>query len=234
MFSSGLTAANLTPAQLSGVACVECLSETADMVPVGHVDGVQVFAHPSCAAQSTDETSAVLVTGPCSTPAECDDLTAFAYDVTDQLGFRTVVATSDTVDVREFAALVVYGPSLSDPMSTVGTAMVLEAEAALYDVPVIVAQPVSDFATCDACGQRQTIATVRNGHGEVFCVDCTGDAPGCAQCLADEVTEPVYVDGAWVPMCSSNCAGIGKALNPSPWNAMAGAEASRLLVGMAA
>ncbi|MER8089457.1 hypothetical protein ACFVZR_35565 [Streptomyces sp. NPDC058316] len=160
--------------------------------------------------------STVLVVGPIATEVLRDDLTAFAFDVCAQLGHAAVTATSTDIDVRNYAAVVVYGPSLSSPLSVVGTAMVLEAEAVLYDVPVIVAQPLSHAAPCDACGQLQTIATVRTEHG-VFRASCSGDAPGCIQCFTDEPTAPVYVDGGWVPMCSG-CADIMKALHPSPWN----------------
>lgn len=231
----GIDVANLTPAQLSGLACLICDGFDGPMIPVGTVDGCQLFAHKYCAAQPVDEpapANAIIVIGPVGTDAERDCLTASAFDVCDQLGRPTVVATSDDIDVRDFAAVVICGPALSDPLSVVGTAMVLEAEAALYDMPVIVAQPFSRAALCEACGQLQTIATVRNAHGEVFCADCRGEALGCSQCFADESTEPVYVDGGWVPMCKG-CAGIAKALKPSVWNPVNEAEEPLMLLGVA-
>lgn len=162
--------------------------------------------------------ASVLVVGPVATPAQIDDVTAFAFDVCDQLGHSTVVATNDRIDVREFAAVVVYGPSLTHGGDTgITPAVILEAEAHAYDVPVIVPQPMSYCAACDACEQVQTIATVRNEMGEPFCADCRGDAPGCSWCGADEVTEPVFVDGMWSPQCLG-CAAVTKKVRPSERN----------------
>ncbi|MET8418202.1 hypothetical protein ACWD7C_30100 [Streptomyces sp. NPDC005134] len=188
-------------------------------------DGSWYFCDPQqmyvVARELPDETPAsrVLVVGPCQTPAEVADLTAYAFDVTDQLGYASVVATSTDHLVTNFAGVVVYGPSLTE--GATGridlVSCVLEAEAIAHKLPVITPQSARDAASCDACGQFQTIATVRDAHGEVFCVDCTGDALGCAHCLEDEPTEPVYVDGGWAPQCEG-CARITKSLKPSEWN----------------
>ncbi|MEV7254018.1 hypothetical protein [Streptomyces cyaneofuscatus] len=153
-----------------------------------------------------------LVTG----SADVTDLTALAFDVCDQYGVSVAVATDDT-DVSRYAALVVEGPSLADPASKVGTAVIMEALAELHGVPVIFPQSLREFDSCEGCNQAQTIRTVRDGEGVVFCRDCFGQTSGCAQCFADEPTEPVYVDGVWVPFCGG-CAKITKALHPSPWN----------------
>ncbi|MFJ2703003.1 hypothetical protein ACIO3R_07360 [Streptomyces sp. NPDC087428] len=184
---------------------------------------------------STEEISmysnTILVVGSVATSDERDDLTAVAFDVCDELGLPTVIATSSDVDVRKFAAVVVIGPPLADPSSTIGTAMIMEAEAALYDVPVIVQQPYADAAPCDSCQQLQTVATVRNEHGEVFCQDCLGNCSGCVQCYADETTEPVFVDGGWVPLCAG-CAPIMKVLKPSDRNIVDGETEPLLLLGV--
>ncbi|MFF9350530.1 hypothetical protein [Streptomyces sp. NPDC014734] len=162
----------------------------------------------------------LLVTGPCSTPTEVADLTAHAFDVTDQLGVNTIVATSTSHLVSDYAGVVVSGPSLTAgakgrQMDIV--AAVLEGEAIAHRVPVIVPQAVTEAAPCDACGQRQTIATVRSHYEEVFCADCRGDAPGCSWCLEDDETEPVYTGTGFAPMCAP-CANVEKARQPSAWN----------------
>ncbi|WP_103538627.1 MULTISPECIES: hypothetical protein [unclassified Streptomyces] len=215
----GFDVTNLSPAQLDGAACVVCAGEDGEMIPVGHVDGGQVFAHPEC-GKAPLHPNTLLITGPCSTPAEIADLTAVAFDVTDQLGVNTIVATSTSHFVRDYAGIVVVGPSLTSgtkgrQMDIVAT--VLEAEALAHRVPVIVPQATTEAASCDACGQWQTIATVRNHHGEVFCRDCRGDAPGCSWCLEDDETEPVYTGTGFAPMCAP-CADVEKVRRPSPWN----------------
>ncbi|MFJ7057299.1 hypothetical protein ACK8N7_10120 [Streptomyces griseobrunneus] len=161
-----------------------------------------------------------LVAGPCSTPAEVADLTAHAFDISDQLGVNTIVATSTSHLVSDYAGVVVVGPSLTS--GTKGRQMdivaaVLEAEALAHRVPVIAPQAATEAASCHACGHWQTIATVRNGHGEVFCADCRGAASGCSWCLEDDETEPVYTGSGFVPMCGP-CADVEKVLHPSPWN----------------
>ncbi|MFF4779383.1 hypothetical protein ACFY05_41870 [Microtetraspora fusca] len=47
----------LTPAQRDGLACIRCGDETAPMVPVGHVDGVQVF---ECTTHSAEDLPAAV------------------------------------------------------------------------------------------------------------------------------------------------------------------------------
>ncbi|MCX4825112.1 hypothetical protein OG883_35680 [Streptomyces sp. NBC_01142] len=212
----GVDILTLTPAQLDGIACVVCEGEDGAMVPVGTVDGCQVFAHVGCAERPTTNTGPVLIVGACQSDAERSDLYAFAFDVTDQLCRPTVVATHDHFDVRQFAAVVVYGPSLEDeqPAPMDPYAAVLEAEAHAYGVPVVAPQSVHLTAACDACAQVQTIATARNECGEVFCVDCRGESAGCAWCFEDEPTEPLAVDGGWALMCSG-CAVTAHATSTS-------------------
>ncbi|MFI1532520.1 hypothetical protein [Streptomyces griseus] len=157
--------------------------------------------------------NAFLVTG----SADFADLTAFAFDVCDQFGVPVTVA-DDSTDVSRYAALVVYGPSLADPASKVGTSVIMEALAELHDVPVIFPQGLREHDSCEGCDQTQTIRTVRDEDGAVFCRDCAGKTSGCSHCFTtDEATEPVYLDGVWVPFCAG-CAKITKALHPSEWN----------------
>ncbi|MFJ7254591.1 hypothetical protein ACIQWV_18915 [Streptomyces sp. NPDC098085] len=178
--------------------------------------------------------STILVTGPVATSAERDDLTAFAFGVCAQLGHAAVTATSTDIDVRDYAAVVVYGPSLSSPLAVVGTAMVLEAEAVLHDVPVIVPQHPSLAAPCDACGKYLTISTVRSKFGEPFCAGCWGDTPGCWHCfVTDGPTMPVYVNGRWEPQCLG-CARITRVLMPSERNVMLADEDMHMMCGVAA
>ncbi|MGW0312341.1 hypothetical protein [Streptomyces flavidovirens] len=147
--------------------------------------------------------TSVLVIGPVATPGDVADLRAFAFDVCDQTGAPAVVATHNDYDVRHFSKVYVYGPTLSDGVSMDPVAVVLMAEAIAYGVDLVEPQPLALDANCEACGQRQTLATLRDADtSEVFCLDCRGDAPGCAWCFEDDVTSPVLVDGAWVPFCS--------------------------------
>ncbi|OEJ57891.1 hypothetical protein BGM19_07850 [Streptomyces agglomeratus] len=144
----------------------------------------------------------VLVIGPVATPGDVADLHAYAFDVCDQTGAPAVVATHNGYDVRHFSAVYVYGPTLSDGVSLDPVAVVLMAEAIAYGVDLVEPQPLILDADCEACGQRQTLTTVRDaGTSEVFCLDCRGEAPGCAWCLEDDETAPILVDGAWVPLC---------------------------------
>ncbi|MFJ9110482.1 hypothetical protein [Streptomyces sp. NPDC102283] len=175
--------------------------------------------------------NAFLVTG----SANHDDLIAFGFDVCDQYGVNVAVA-DDSTDVSRYAALVVEGPSLADPASKVGTSMIMEALAELHDVPVIFPQGLREHDSCEGCDQTQTIATVRDEDGAVLCRDCAGETSGCAQCFTtDEATEPVYVDGVWVPFCAG-CAKITKALHPSPWNGAEDVDEpdAMILLGIAA
>ncbi|TXS47634.1 hypothetical protein [Streptomyces sp. OR43] len=178
----------------------------------------------------------LLVVGPVATEDERADLLMVAGDVTDQLGFPTIIGTTADVDVRDFVAVVVCGPALHDAESAIGTAMILEAEAALHDVPVIYKQKSSDNAPCDGCGAYLTIAAVRDENGELFCPACTGDSLGCARCgeVDERDIEPVYVDGGWVPLCSGGCASIMKALKPSPLNIPENDEQPLMLLGVTA
>ncbi|MEV8393864.1 MULTISPECIES: hypothetical protein [unclassified Streptomyces] len=145
----------------------------------------------------------VLVVGPCQAEGERADLRAWAYDVCDQMCVSVVVATHDQYDVRDFGAVYVYGRSLADGATTGSYdpyGIVLEAEAWAYGVPVITPQSVRLAASCDACGQYQTINTVRNGHGEVFCRDCEYSGR-CAWCAEDTVTDPFPTPDGWAPFC---------------------------------
>jgi hypothetical protein len=148
-----------------------------------------------------------------------------------------VIATSDAVDVRDFAGVVVCGPSLTNSDAQgIDVALILEAEAYAHGVPVIVPQSASHAAACDGCGQYQTIATVRSKHGEPFCAACLGNAPGCFHCFTtDEPTMPVYVNGGWEPQCMG-CARITRVLTPSEWNPVLDDEAEqpRTLFGITA
>ncbi|MFI6897591.1 hypothetical protein ACIBM4_26105 [Streptomyces sp. NPDC050256] len=219
-----LNLSNLTAAMLHGVACVVCAYEDGDMIPVGHFDGGhfdggQLFAHEICTAQPVAGMPTVLVIGPVTSDDERADLTSLASDVTDQLGFPTIIGTTADVDVRNFAAVVVCGPALHDAESVIATPMILEAQAYADDVPVLHKMPYADSAPCDGCGMPLTIAAARDERGELFCMACTDDTLGCVQCGDDDRdTEPVFVKGAWLPLCSGGCASIAKALHPSPLN----------------
>ncbi len=205
---------NLTPAQLDGIACVICAEETGPTVPVGMVDGCQIFAHRRCMEPSPKSpTSRILVLGPCADEDERRDLRMSAFDVTDQLGFPAVIATSLDIDVRAFAAVVLDQDYLSDV-----TAAVLWAEAAEAGVPIIIPASPRDLPRCDACGEAKYFGVVREEFehdgrtlAESLCADCDDRTPGCSWCLTSgEPTEPVS-DGAdvWMPLCAP-CAKVQK------------------------
>ncbi|WP_328536423.1 hypothetical protein [Streptomyces sp. NBC_00344] len=147
--------------------------------------------------------ASVLLVGPVATDVERDDLRSLGFDLCDQLGCAVTIATHDALSVLDFAAVCVAGPTLDDAnlpnMDPV--ALTLSAEAVAYGVPTFAPQGVCLTACCEACGQVQTIATVRNERGEVFCADCRGEAAGCAWCFEDCITEPADVDGTWQPLC---------------------------------
>ncbi|KAF0651734.1 MULTISPECIES: hypothetical protein [Streptomyces] len=148
--------------------------------------------------------SAVLAVGPCATDDDRANLDGFAFDVCDQLCVSAVPALHSSYNVRDFAALYVWGPVLGDDVvrKLDPVAAVLMAEALAYGVEVRPMLRPSECARCLACGQGQTVAKVVTKYGEAFCVDCRGDAAGCAWCGSDVVTNPVDVGGTWVPMCS--------------------------------
>lgn len=123
--------------------------------------------------------ASVLLVGPVATDVERDDLRSLGFDLCDQLGCAVTIATHDALSVLDFAAVCVAGPTLDDAnlpnMDPV--ALTLSAEAVAYGVPTFAPQGVCLTACCEACGQVQTIATVRNERGEVFCADCRGKRP---------------------------------------------------------
>ncbi|GLV73454.1 hypothetical protein ACH4VS_05100 [Streptomyces hygroscopicus] len=207
---------NLTPAQLSGVACVVCADEDGAMVPVGIVNGGQLFAHRACWEPTPQPslTPSVLVLGPCADEDERRDLRMSAFDVADQLGLSVTVATSLAVDVRDFAAVVVDQGYLSDV-----TATVLYMEALEAGVPVIAPAGPQDLPRCDACGKARQYGVARSEFehygrtlSESLCGDCDDRTPGCSWCLTSgEETEPVSDGGdGWMPLCAP-CAKVQKA-----------------------
>ncbi|MEV7378343.1 hypothetical protein [Streptomyces lydicus] len=200
------TTATLTPAQLDGVACIMCGGEDGVMVPVGEVDGCQIFAHPMCMAMDEAEAgprpvalitpaAKFLLVGPVSTAEERDDLTALGFDLAEELLMPVTVATSmEGHDVTEFEAIIVYG----DVAKSV-TAAVLWVEALEAGIPV---WDIADrLNPCAGCRAHQYTGTPHE-DGDVVCALCLGGGFDCAWCGEDDDRpEPFFVDGTWHVLC---------------------------------
>ncbi|MFF4672122.1 hypothetical protein ACFY1C_20030 [Streptomyces sp. NPDC001279] len=147
--------ATLTPAQRDGTACIECGDDTAPMVPIGHVDGGQVF---QCTSHADDapETPAVLVVGRAASRADKTRLRKAARALTADLGVIATTAEHSDIDVNAFDALYdMGGPrGVGDYIASL-----LVGEAFLADVPVweradvdAMRQERQGGASCDWCG----------------------------------------------------------------------------------
>ncbi|MEV7370366.1 hypothetical protein AB0O51_05710 [Streptomyces sp. NPDC090301] len=140
----------LTLAQRDGVACVACNGDRGYMVPVGTLDGIPMFEHPSCAAGGPQE--AILVVGDTTTPDGLASVTALAYDVASRMQMPTVVAMGRQYDVRAFDTVVYDETSYLDSIDST----VLWAEASEADMPVLTLDDLEEFdliAECTWCGE---------------------------------------------------------------------------------
>ncbi|MFI1436330.1 hypothetical protein [Streptomyces lydicus] len=200
-------AATLTPAQLEGIACIMCGGEEGAMVPVGEVDGCQIFAHQMCMAMDEAEAGPLpvaspipaatkfLLVGPVDTADERDDLTALGFDLAEELLMPVTVATSmEGHDVKEFEAVLICG----DVTKSV-TAAVLWVEALEAGVPV---WDIGDrLNPCDGCGKHQYTGTPDEDDG-VMCALCVGGGFDCAWCGEDDDRpEPYFEAGTWFVFC---------------------------------
>ncbi|MGY4928019.1 hypothetical protein, partial [Streptomyces sp. 900105755] len=100
-------AAHLSPAQLDGISCVVCDAQDGAMIPVGVVDGGQVFAHRPCVDEPGIRPA--LCIAPVDTPADVKALRAFAHQVAHETGRPTVWATDTDHDVTAYEAVYVSG-----------------------------------------------------------------------------------------------------------------------------
>ncbi|MFH8803217.1 hypothetical protein ACH4F6_27050 [Streptomyces sp. NPDC017936] len=163
---------NLTQLQLDGATCVVCGDEDGAMIPVGAVEGGQVFAHRPCVEERPAPKS-VLVVGDTSTSAALDDLTAFASDVADRLGFPVLVAIGRDYRPEDFEGVV-----LADGWATSYDSAVLGCEAMLADVYCVWSEEVYRhpiIATCGLCGDVDPEAApvaVGGGWSVSLCPAC--------------------------------------------------------------
>ncbi|WP_432159008.1 hypothetical protein [Streptomyces sp. bgisy153] len=142
--------AQLTPAQLDGIACLVCAVEDGPMVPVGVVNGCQVFAHRVCVDRPA-HAGMILVVGS-TTPDDYADVRAFAADVADRLRFPAVVAVGRDYDPTEYEGVV-----LADGWERSPASAGLGAEALLSDVCCLTARDVYEHpvnTVCGHCGER--------------------------------------------------------------------------------
>ncbi|MGW1541037.1 hypothetical protein ACWCPM_12510 [Streptomyces sp. NPDC002309] len=209
-----LTPANLTPAQLDGIACLVCADEEGAMVPVGVVDGCQVFAHPACVDGMDDGTPGVaLVVGAADTPADRKALRALAHAVASELGRPAVWATDTVHRVTGYSALYLTGgvASMLD-----APALVLVGEALAAGVDVHEPLRVDEVAECP-CGLllRHTRPYV-DERGEVFCAECLEES-ACTWCGEYNDTEDLMIvesGNAWIPLHAGCLDGIRRDVLP--------------------
>ncbi|MCT9140353.1 hypothetical protein [Streptomyces violarus] len=201
--------ARLTPAQLDGIACIVCADEDGAMTPVGTVDGCQVFAHRACVDDETTPAlfgPAFLVVGPVETADDVDNLRGYAMDVATELGAPTVYATHSDYSVTDFEAVFLLGSvtELRDAPT-----LVLVAEALAAGVQVLEPQSPQMAATCDECGQVQTVRTVTDEYGDTLCASCREEVT-CAWCTeaSDATMETVERGEMWVPAHAACASGV--------------------------
>ncbi|MFE5908913.1 hypothetical protein ACFQ6B_07465 [Streptomyces wedmorensis] len=146
--SPRIDVATLTPAQRDGVACAVCGDEQGQMIPVGALDGVQLFAHPSCIAGGITE-DCILVIGDVSTPEALDETTAFASDVADRLRIPARIAFGIGYDVRQYEGAVILDSYLGSVASAVLATEAMEADMMAMTVKELFTYPIDD--TCGHC-----------------------------------------------------------------------------------
>lgn len=167
-----LNLSNLTPAQLDGVACVVCHGEDGAMIPVGVVDGGQVFAHKPCVG---DREPVALVIGSTTTDVDLDDLRALAHDVADRLRLPARIAVGRDYDVTDYECIV-----LADNFAEAYDSAVLGCEALTADVCTMWSNDLNEYAyslQCGHCFEDDTDARPR-------LVGDTWTAPVCSGCVA--------------------------------------------------
>ena len=119
----------------------------------------------------------VLALGPIDTPDQIDSLRGHAFDVADQMGVPATYATHVDYTVTDYVAVYLTGTvtELRDAPT-----LVLLGEALAAGMEVHEPQAPQDAAVC-VCGQAQTVRTVVDERGDVWCAECRGET-GCAWC----------------------------------------------------
>ncbi|MFF1919695.1 hypothetical protein ACFVW8_03850 [Streptomyces sp. NPDC058221] len=170
---------HLTPAQLDGVACIVCDDESGTMIPVGHHEGNQLFAHRSCNVQPADDAhDTALVVGPIETADDRDFLRGHAVDVAAQTGTIATYALHTDYSVTDFGAMYVLGNAAE--LRDCAT-LVLIAEALAAGIPVYDASHPQEAGRC-GCGLVQSVRVLRDRHGDIVRHECLGLTMGCAHC----------------------------------------------------
>lgn len=143
-------------------------------------------------------TPAYLVVGPLATADDVDNLRGYAFDVAEQMGAPAVYATHNEYTVTDFAAVYTLG-SVTDLRDA--PTLVLVAEALGAGMEVYEQQSPQDTARC-VCGQLQTVRTVVDERGEVWCAECRAET-ACAWCMEYNDTEDLEIlarGETWIPV----------------------------------
>jgi hypothetical protein len=177
-----LVGATLTPAQRDGVACVVCGGEDGAMVPVGTVDGCQVFAHRGCVSDGEPVSeSVILVVGDASTIVALEDLTAFASDVADRLQIPAEIAVGRDYDITQYDGVVVADNYLESIDSAVLAIEAFEADVFAITADLLYAYPIDE--RCGHCGEDGDAAPVLVGNvwTTSVCAPCVDGARQAAE-----------------------------------------------------
>ncbi|WP_405994582.1 hypothetical protein [Streptomyces sp. NBC_00986] len=118
----------------------------------------------------------ILVVGNTTTPADLEDLTAFAFDVADRIQLPAEVATSMAYDVTAYAGVVLYDTWLdSVPSAVLGTEAL---EADMFAIGADELYAYEPTKTCGHCGEvDDEAAPVLRGN--------TWTVSVCPSCVAE-------------------------------------------------
>ncbi|MFE2549009.1 hypothetical protein ACFXGI_10745 [Streptomyces sp. NPDC059355] len=170
------------------------------MIPVGTVDGGQIFAHPACTA-ATDITPAapVLVIGPTLTEDGYQALRRYARTVADQVGAPATFASHDYYRTQDFGAL--YLAPLEWEADDF-TPLVLLAEALAAGIPVHT--PPADAGVCELCSVKLEVYVEPGRHGDILCGQCRYLDLSCHHCGEpaddDDFMDVVEAGETWWPV----------------------------------
>ncbi|MFH9726255.1 hypothetical protein ACH4M4_25330 [Streptomyces sp. NPDC017254] len=156
--SPRLDVATLTESQRDGVACVACNGDRGRMVPVGTLDGVQLFEHPSCAAGGVTN-GFIAVIGDTSTPEAYDATCAAGMDVADRLQIPARILVGMGHDVLLYEGAVILDTYLDSVASAVLGMEAREGDMMSLDYGTLMAYPM-DYE-CGHCMERDETAQPR-------------------------------------------------------------------------
>ncbi|MFF5713121.1 hypothetical protein [Streptomyces sp. NPDC012756] len=174
--STRLDVATLTPAARDGVACIACNGDRGQMVPVGILDGIQTFEHPSCAAGGVTN-GFIAVIGDTSTPDAYADTCAAGMDVADRLRIPARILVDMDHDVLRYEGAVLLDTYLDSVASAVLGMEAREADMMTLDYMTLMSFPM-DFE-CGHCWERDETAQPRrvgDEWGTSVCDSCLAHA----------------------------------------------------------